>query len=154
MTAHAHVLVHGTAIALGPVAALIRGASGSGKSDLALRCLAMPASPLTNEVAKLVADDQVMVKRNGRDVQATAPPSIAGKLEVRGVGIVDVDHVEAARLALVVDLVAPQSIERMPVERDCMIAGIALPLISLAPFEASSAAKLLLCLRRVSTGNP
>jgi serine kinase of HPr protein (carbohydrate metabolism regulator) len=154
MSSSAPLLVHGTAVALGPLAALIRGASGSGKSDLALRCLGVPAGLLTGGVARLVADDQVVVTRDAHGVRLSAPPTIAGKLEVRGLGIVEVGQVEAAQLALVVDLVAPASVERMPDEQTCTIAGFEVPLIALAPFEASAPLKLLLCLRRFSAPNP
>lgn len=146
-------LMHATALALGDVAALIRGGSGSGKSDLALRCLAVPSGPLTGAAVRLVADDQVLVTRVGPDVRLSAPAILAGKLEVRGIGIVEVGGAMPARLALVVDLVPPDAIERLPEDRHCEIEGITVPVIALTPFEASAPLKLLLCLRRVSLQN-
>src|SRR5690606_1406936 len=93
-------LVHGTAIALAGRAALIRGAAGSGKSDLALRCLAQPATDLIAGQALLVADDQVAATaRDGRLV-LTCPDTIRGLLEVRGLGIVAVPAGDAAELEL------------------------------------------------------
>jgi HPr kinase/phosphorylase len=147
-------LVHGTAVAWGGVAALIRGASGSGKSDLALRCLGLPAGPLTGEVARLVADDQVVVTRDGTGLLVSAPPTIAGRLEVRGVGIIEVGDVKPARLALVVDLVPPAAVSRLPERRWCSLEGVEVPMVVLTPFEASAALKVLLCLRGVSAQNP
>ena len=109
----ARELIHGTCVALGPHAALIRGPSGSGKSDLALRFLALAAEPGLEPL--LVADDQVWVERQkDGSLVASAPPTLAGKIEVRGLGIVEVPHREAARLALAVDLVLPQEVPRMP----------------------------------------
>src|SRR5689334_24249403 len=82
-------LVHGTCVALGRRAALLRGPSGAGKSDLALRFLAL--SNEDGEKALLVADDQVFVGSNGSgELVASAPPTIAGKIEVRGLGIIEV----------------------------------------------------------------
>src|SRR5690606_13913494 len=83
-------LVHGTAIALKGRAALIRGESGSGKSDLALRCVAQPASDLISGQALLVADDQVRAEVRGGKVHLSCPETIKGLIEVRGLGIVAV----------------------------------------------------------------
>ncbi len=147
-------VVHGTAVALGDVAALIKGGSGSGKSDLALRCLGLPAGPLTGQAARLVSDDQVILTRQGQGLLLSAPASIAGRLEVRGVGIVDVGDVTPAWLALVIELVPPDVVERMPEERRCVIEGVEVPVVALTPFEASAPLKLLLCLRRFNSRNP
>lgn len=139
-------LVHATAIALDATAVLIRGPSGSGKSDLALRCLAWPANPLIHGTVRLVADDQVRLDLADGGVQATSPPAIAGRLEVRGVGIVAVPTIAMARVRLVVDLVAADAVERLPEPDFCDIGGISLPLLRLTPFETSAPVKLLLCL--------
>ena len=146
--------VHGTAVTLGSAAALIRGASGSGKSDLALRCLAVPAGALIREAARLVADDQVIVTRAGTELLVSAPNTILGRLEVRGVGVLEVPAVAAARLVLVVELVAPDQVERMPDEHYVWLDGVRVPCLRLAPFEASAPAKMLLCLQRADTQNP
>ena len=80
-------LVHGTCVALGPHGALLRGGSGSGKSDLALRFLALAAEQ--DLQPRLVADDQVWVEAKGDGSLVASPPeTIAGKIEVRGLGIV------------------------------------------------------------------
>jgi serine kinase of HPr protein (carbohydrate metabolism regulator) len=132
------VLLHATAIAIDGRALLLRGASGSGKSDLALR--------LIDAGARLVADDQSELCRRGAEVIARAPAAIAGLLEVRGIGIVRLDALAEAPVALIVDLVPAETIERLPARRTEMILGVALPLIRVAPFEASAAAKLRLAL--------
>jgi serine kinase of HPr protein (carbohydrate metabolism regulator) len=143
-----HELIHGTCVAFGPYAALIRGASGSGKSDLALRFLALPAEG--GYAPMLVADDQIFVEARGNALFASVPPTIAGKLEVRGIGIVELPYAEHAELVLAVDLVAPRDVPRLPSEpwEQTMIAGSSVPCIALAPFEASAPLKLKLALFR------
>jgi serine kinase of HPr protein (carbohydrate metabolism regulator) len=148
-------LVHGTCVALGRSAALLRGPSGSGKSDLALRFLFLARrGPAAVEAPILVADDQVELRRSGGRLVARAPASISGKLEVRGVGIVGVKHLEQAELALVVDLV-PESkgVERLPDEgARARLMGVELPLINLCPWEASAAIKLAVALAHARHG--
>ena len=98
--------IHATAVAVGRRGALIRGPSGSGKSDLALRCLAICPSALLRDVVKLVADDQVILRREQSGLVATAPPTLRGRLEVRGVGILEVAVAGEADIVLVADLVS------------------------------------------------
>jgi serine kinase of HPr protein (carbohydrate metabolism regulator) len=133
------LLLHATAIAIEGRALLLRGASGSGKSDLALR--------LIDAGARLVADDQSELYRSGDRVIVRAPATIAGLLEVRGVGILRVDALSEAPVALIVDLVPAESLERLPVRHTETILGVALPLVRVTSFDASAAAKLRLALR-------
>lgn len=140
-------LVHGTALALGGKAVLIRGPSGSGKSDLALRCIA--AAPLAHipRRAELVADDQVRLAVRERTIEASAPPTIAGKIEVRGLGILTLPYCPAARLVLVVDLVPAAEVPRYPL--DAVVEkylGIEVPVLRLSAFESSAPVKLILAL--------
>ncbi len=142
MTAHAmseQLLLHATAIAIEGRAVLLRGASGSGKSDLALR--------LIDAGARLVADDQSELYRRGDRVIVRAPATIAGLLEVRGLGIFKLDALAEAPVVLIVDLVPAETLERLPARLTETILGLALPLIALAPLEASAAAKLRIALR-------
>ena len=146
-------LVHGTAIALRQGAtwraALIRGASGAGKSDLALRCLAAtPSNGLLNADVALVADDQVHVACRAPKLEARCPAALRGKLEVRGIGIIEVRSIDAADLALVVDLVPRTDVPRLPdPPSKCALQGITLPLLLISAFEASAPLKLLLALQ-------
>jgi serine kinase of HPr protein (carbohydrate metabolism regulator) len=149
----ARELVHGTCVAFGRRAALLRGAPGSGKSDLALRFLALPPDGAMKPM--LVADDQVFAEpQPNRTLIVSAPPTIAGKLEIRGLGIVEVTFVAEAELELVCDLVAAKDVPRMPPESPEVteIAGISLPLLRLAPFEASAPLKLKMALFLAASG--
>jgi serine kinase of HPr protein (carbohydrate metabolism regulator) len=136
------VLVHASAIAIDGRTVLLRGPSGAGKSDLALR--------LIDGGARLVADDQVELQRAGERVSVTAPAAIAGLIEIRGVGIVRLEAVAEATLALLVDLVPSAEVERFPETRYEDVLGVKVPLIALSPFEASAAAKLRFALRAFS----
>jgi HPr kinase/phosphorylase len=138
------IRVYGTSVALGGDGVLLRGPSGSGKSDLALR--------LIEAGARLVADDQTELRRLGDALVMTAPDNIAGQIEVRGVGIISVPAAASATLRLVIDLVAPEEVERLPEPERCVLLGLSLPLLRLAPFEASAPAKLKLALRAVAAG--
>lgn len=128
------IQVHATAVEISGLGVLLRGPSGSGKSDLALR--------LIEGGARLVADDYTDLAAEGGRLVARAPAAIAGRLEVRGLGIVEVPSVAASPLALAVDLVAGAEVERLPAARWCDYLGLRLPALSLAPFEASAVAKL------------
>lgn len=141
-------LLHATAISSGGRAALIRGPSGSGKSDLALRCLALAPNPFVCEPARLLCDDQVLIERNGQHLMAVCPPSISGKLEIRGLGILESVPAEPqpVRVALIVDL-SSSTIDRFPDPwPHAAILGVAVPLLILNPFEPSSALKLMIAL--------
>jgi serine kinase of HPr protein (carbohydrate metabolism regulator) len=136
--------IHATCIEVEGVGVLLRGHSGSGKSDLALR--------LIDGGARLIADDRTdLAVEDGRLV-ATCPAPLAGRLEVRGVGIGPVPSVARAVVGLVIDLVEPARVERLPVSTQCRIDGIALPVLALVPFEASAPAKLRLAARWVQCG--
>lgn len=138
MTEPLSLLLHATAVAIGGRAVLLRGPSGSGKSDLALR--------LIDAGGRLVADDQSRLWRDGEAILVGAPPTIAGLIEARGIGIMRLDAIASARLYLIADLVSPDRIERLPEPRNETILGIAVPAIQIAPFEASAPAKLRLAL--------
>ena len=132
--------IHATAVALDGVAVLLRGPPGSGKSDLALR--------LIEAGARLIADDQTVLSRRGGRLFAAPPATIAGRLEVRGLGIVALDHVADIAVALVFDLVAAAAIERLPAPATVELLNVRLPLMRLDPAAASAAAKVRLAVRQ------
>lgn len=114
-------MVHGTAILLGAQGVLIRGASGSGKSSLAL--------VLIERGARLIADDQVHLSACHGRVLASAPASISGKIELRGRGLINMVHERSAVIRLVIDIVAGQGLERMPEDHQLtdVLLGVTLP---------------------------
>ena len=132
--------VHASTVALDGRAVLISGPSGSGKSDLALRLL--------DRAFTLVSDDQTIVSRDGDRLLAAAPPNIAGKLEIRGIGIVEIDHHDNVPLALIVELTS--DIQRLPDDsRERPILGVALPVISIDAMTASAPSKVAIALDRM-----
>jgi len=135
-------LIHATGVAIDGCAVLLRGPSGAGKSDLALR--------LIDAGARLVADDQCELRRAGNTILVRAPAALAGLIEVRGIGILRLDPLVEAPLALIADLVQPQAVERLPEPRLEAILGVAIRLVAVAPFEASSAAKLRAAVRHLA----
>jgi serine kinase of HPr protein (carbohydrate metabolism regulator) len=134
--------IHATCIDVGGIGVLILGPSGAGKSDLALR--------LIDAGAVLVADDRVDLRRDGDGLVASPPDPIAGMLEVRGVGVVRMASRNSIRIGLAVDLAAPATIERIPESAFREYMGVPVPLLCLAPFEASAAAKLRLAVARLT----
>ena len=132
--------VHASTVASGGRAVLITGPSGSGKSDLALRLL--------DRGFVLVSDDQTIVKRDGDRLIASPPPAIAGKLEIRGIGIVEMDMVAEQPVALIVELTS--EIQRLPDDnRERPILGVSLPLVSIDAMAASAPSKVALALDRL-----
>lgn len=133
-------MVHGSAVSIGGQGVLLCGPSGSGKSDLALR--------LMDRGATLIGDDILHIETSkGLPVLACAP-NIAGKIEVRGIGICSVEFIPRAPLALIVQLT--QDVDRMPPEAPrTTIDVFSVPLFKLDPFQVSSALQVELALRSV-----
>jgi len=136
------MLVHGTCVELDGAGLLLCGPSGAGKSDLALRLI-------TYHGAKLVADDQVILGAARDVLNASAPASLAGLLEVRGVGIVPLAHKAGTTLTLVVELCDREAVSRMPEPETRTLDGCAIPLMRLYPHDASAPAKLCLMIARI-----
>lgn len=138
-------LIYATCITSSGRGVVLRGPSGSGKSDLALRCIFLN---IQNVNYKLISDDQVRLERDGDLLKASAPSSIFGKIEVRGLGILDIDAELSANIELVVDLVAAEKVPRLPDPSFSKVElyGIKLPSIKLYPFENSAPLKMHLAL--------
>ncbi len=133
--------IHASCVARAGRALLISGPSGSGKSDLALR--------LIDRGAALVSDDYTVVTRDGDQLKARAPETIKGKIEVRGIGIVDMPCIIDVPVTLMIDLA--QSPERFPEEgEERLIAGMLVPVMGLSPFEASAVIKAELALSQAA----
>ena len=133
--------IHCSTVASDGRAVLITGPSGSGKSDLTLRLL--------DRGFKLVSDDQTIIKKDGARIIASAPPTIAGKLEVRGIGIVEMERVENIPIALIVELTSSE-IQRLPDDsRERPLLGVKVPLVSVDAMTASAPSKVALALDRM-----
>ncbi|MEO8175804.1 MAG: aldolase [Sphingomicrobium sp.] len=133
-------MVHASTVASDGRAVVISGPSGSGKSDLALRLL--------DRDFVLVSDDQTILRRDGDRLIASAPLTIAGKLEIRGIGIVEMEHVDDIPVALLVVLTS--DIERLPDDdRERQILGVALPMVSIDAMTASAPSKIAVALDRL-----
>jgi len=139
--------VHASAVAIGTHGILIRGVSGSGKSSLVLGLI--DRDPATT---RLVADDRVeLTVARGRLV-AMAPPALAGKLEVRGQGIVDIAHLPQGAIALVVDLLPADRCPRMPEppEMEADVIGVVLPRLMLPIGAIDAPARVRFALARLA----
>lgn len=130
--------VHASCCAWEGLAVLLRGAPGSGKSDLALR--------LVDAGFRLVADDRVDLAAADGAVTASAPPALAGLIEVRGLGILEVPGHGAARVGLVADLAPAAAIERLPEPAIEEVLGVPLPVIRIDPAAPSAVARLRVAL--------
>ena len=121
--------IHAACVSIGGKGVLLLGASGAGKSDVALR--------LIDGGAKLVADDRTVLTLKRGVLHAAAPDTIKGLLEVRGVGIIALPAMSAP-VKLAVRLGREGA--RLP-EPECYSAlGAAVPLIRLdARFPATPA---------------
>ncbi|WP_152493611.1 HPr kinase/phosphorylase [Roseovarius sp. THAF27] len=123
--------LHATAVAIDSRAVLIRGASGSGKSGLALQLLAMGAG--------LVADDRTVVWAEGGTLWADAPDTIRGQIEARGVGILRPGAVGPVPVALIVDMDTVET-ARLPEDRAVVMMGVSLPVLNKSESAHFSAA--------------
>ena len=140
MTAPSSERIHASCVAIGGRAVLLAGPSGVGKSDLALR--------LIDRGATLVSDDYTVVTRDGERALASAPGTICGKIEVRGVGIVAIESEEQVEVALL--LLLDEQVQRLPEPETRILAGVPIPAIAFAPFEGSAPIKVELALKALS----
>ena len=138
MTLLSSETLHASTVAIDGRAVLIEGRSGAGKSDLALR--------LIDRGAALVSDDYTLVIRQGTGLIARAPGTIAGKIEVRGLGIVPMEQVPDVPVALIVRL--GEEPQRMPERRTRRVAGVAVREVTLNAFEGSAPIKVEFALRQ------
>jgi len=145
------VLIHATCVALAEHGVLIMGPPGSGKSDLALRLIDCGGRGLGGEpvAARLVSDDQTLVMRRGGRLFGSPPETIAGKLEIRGLGIVALPYLSDCILALAVSLDPAARIERMPGERRFELIGVAIPEVSIDAATPSAPARIRAALRHL-----
>lgn len=132
--------LHATCVALGSRGVLLIGPSGSGKSDLALR--------LIDRGARLVADDRCVLSTERETLVVRPAPELAGKIEVRGVGIVELPYIASAPVIFAVRFA--ELYERMPERSVERIAGLDVPLMRVNPFESAAALKIEYAARQVA----
>lgn len=132
--------LHVSSVAIDGRAVLIEGESGAGKSDLALR--------LIDRGATLISDDYTLLQRAGGELIASPPDTIAGKIEVRGLGLLETPYVERIPVALLIRLTdAP---ERLPLADDVRrIAGLDIREVAVDSRTASAPIKVELALRQL-----
>ena len=114
------LIVHASCVAVSGRGLLISGASGSGKSSLALALMALGAD--------LVADDRTGLERRTGGVWASCPPTIRGRVEARGLGLLRAEPLDGVLLVAEIDMDRPET-ERLPPQRSTERLGVALPLI-------------------------
>jgi len=131
--------LHGTIVDVAGSGVLLRGPSGSGKSDLALR--------LIDRGATLVADDQFLTRSSRRGLVGFSPESLYGMLEVRGLGILSVPAIRSTILRLVVDIVDADEISRLPEQAFAEIEGEKIHTLRANAFECSTPIKIELAIR-------
>ncbi|MBC6407987.1 MAG: HPr kinase/phosphatase C-terminal domain-containing protein [Rhodobacteraceae bacterium] len=114
------VILHATAVSVDDAALVIIGASGSGKSSLALDMMSLGA--------RLVADDRVQLRRAGTEIIASAPDAIRGLIEARGLGILNAEPGAPCPVHAVLDLDQIET-ERLPPQRTIRLLGQTRPLL-------------------------
>ena len=153
---HEEALVHGTCIAIGGKGVLLLGKPGAGKSDLALRLIDAPGTGLSGQLrgATLVADDQVLIRKAEGGLIASAPTALAGKLEIRGLGIAELPLERNVPLSLAVRLTPAADIERLPdlAKSRMVILGFTVPLVLIDPESASAPARIRAALDQFVAG--
>ena len=133
--------LHACCVAIDGRGVLIEGESGAGKSDLTLR--------LVDRGAELVSDDYTVLEVQGSGLIGRAPERIAGRIEVRGIGIVCLPFRNEVPVAMMVRIKpTPERLPERP-ERRC-IAGIEIPLVALPALEPSAPIKVELALRMLA----
>ncbi|WP_259781699.1 HPr kinase/phosphorylase [Aestuariispira ectoiniformans] len=131
--------MHATTVAIDGRGILLLGPSGSGKSDLALR--------LIDDGARLVADDRTVLVAEDGEVIASPPVNIAGKMELRGFGVVPMPFEKSAPVVLVVKLAPREEIPRLPDPMTIEVQGKVLPMVMLDAQDASAVARVNVILK-------
>lgn len=129
-------IVHASCVILDGSGILLRGPSGVGKSDLALR--------LIDQGGMLVSDDQVLLKVTGDRLLGKPVPQLAGLLEVRGIGICQFAYQDRVEITAVFDLLSDETPERLPNHDHLQttILGVQIACFPLQPFHSSAPAKI------------
>lgn len=128
---------HASAIVLGDRGIVISGKSGAGKTQLAVALIShVRAHGL---FARLVADDQIFLAAHHGRLVCSAPRTIAGLVEIRGVGPRPIGHEPKAPVDLLVRLVERRNAERLPEPESEVLLGCEVPLLGLAVDDREAA---------------
>lgn len=137
--------IHGSAFAYLGVGCLILGEPGSGKSRLLAEALMLGA--------ELIGDDQLLLTAEGQGLIASPAPTIAGVMEVRGLGLIRRSYVPSHHLHIAVKFItAADHTPSAPAASELAIAGVSLPVHPLPASPPVGAAGLLLFLRAMQEG--
>ena len=120
---------HATSLVLGSFGILLCGASGSGKSSLALTLI--ERAHQSGRVGMLISDDQTIISTENGNLIASAPHAIAGAVEIRGAGLFEVPYQPQAEINLLVELLAADKAPRYPTDEKRELAGLMLPVLTL-----------------------
>lgn len=131
---------------------LIEGESGSGKTSLALGLV--ERAGLQGLPAHFVCDDQALLWEEDGRLFAHAPPAIAGKVEIRGLGIDHIDHKPTTTISLICSLADDDCIERLPEPSCRRILSMELPLLMLPRRHEEQAARIVLGRLRANCRTP
>lgn len=135
-----HETLHASCVAIQEAGVMLSGPSGAGKSDLALR--------LMDRGAILISDDYVELHNDDNRIVLNAPAKIAGKIEVRSLGIFDCKHVSNVPLKL--QVILKSKTERFPLDSQIeTIMNMTIPTITLNPSESSAPIKVEMALNRL-----
>ncbi|MHA1559954.1 MAG: HPr kinase/phosphorylase [Alphaproteobacteria bacterium] len=139
--------IHASAVVVGDRGVLIRGPSGSGKSSLALGLI-----DDARLEARLIADDRLVLAGSRDGLIARTPERLEGLIEVRGIGIVKMPHIDEAKIVLVVDLLRPEDCFRYPggAERNTTLMGHLVPRLTLPIGVADGVTRVRVALREWS----
>ena len=133
---------HCTCIEINSLGIMIEGKSGAGKTSLALGLL--DAARTRNAEFKFICDDQAMLHTVDNELWATAPKPLAGKVELFGAGIANIEHSAQCRIGLVCNLVNQQEIERYPAATSCRRLGIDLDYVEAPKQHEAQGVRIIL----------
>lgn len=118
-----HIQLHASTVTLDGKAIAFVGPSGSGKSSHALAMM--------SRGAVLLADDITWLSEVKEGLMASCPPTIQGRIEARGVGILSAPMAPPSPLCLIVDLGMPEA-ERLPAAKSVVLLGHLIPVLHTA----------------------